>query len=200
MRSRHPTACPAADAASFPTCPHGSASIPNGGSFQIAGILRQLRFVSDGGAIDETTTGYGFDISGKAHLRKRDAIMGHVTWGSGHGRYIEAFSGNDTDAALTPDGDLEALDAFAAVLGYELQWNERFRSTLAGSMAEVDNDQPSQPDDAIEAVRSVHANLVYSPNKLFNVGGELMWGERENNDGADGDALRLQVSLQYKFR
>ena len=46
----------------------------------------------------------------------------------------------------------------------------------------------------------MHVNLIYTPNPLILLGAELMWGERENFNGDDGDALRLQVSAQYKFR
>ncbi len=169
------------------------------GHIQVAGMLRQLRFVSDGGVIDETTTGYGLNLSGKRKVGKHDAIMGHVGLGSGIGRYIESFGGTGSDAVLTPAGQLEALDATAVVLGYTHRWSDRFNSTLSGSVAEIDND-PNQPDDAINTTRSSHVNLVYAANRLFNIGGELMWGERENKNGASGDALRLQISIQYKFR
>jgi hypothetical protein len=166
---------------------------------QIAGILRQLRFVSDGGAVDETATGWGLNVSGKMSVAEKDALMGHAAYGSGIGRYVESFNGTNSDAVLTPSGDLEPLDVWAFTLGYEHQWSERFRSTLAGGFTDVDND-PSQSGDAMAAASSAHLNLVYSPTSLLSLGGELMWGERENFDGATGDALRFQFSIQYKFR
>ena len=46
----------------------------------------------------------------------------------------------------------------------------------------------------------MHANLVYSPVPPLAIGGELMWGERENSDGSSNDAARLQFSIQWKFR
>ena len=52
----------------------------------------------------------------------------------------------------------------------------------------------------IRSARSIHANLVYHANRLFNFGGELMWGQRENSNGAKGEAVRFQFSIQYKFR
>jgi len=194
-----PTPVTGSGRSEFPDLPARVRIEPAWGHIQIAGILRQLRFVSDGGVIDESTVGYGLNLSGKAKLLKRDAIMGQVGVGSGNGRYIESFSGTDSDAVLTPAGTLEALDAVAFVLGYSHQWSDRFISTISGGLAELDN-EPSQPDDAIKAARSFHFNLVFAPNRLFNVGGEVMWGEREDKNGATGDAVRLQVSLQYRFR
>ncbi len=166
---------------------------------QVAGIVRQLRFVSDDGGDKQTATGWGLNLSGKAAVAAKDAIMGHVAYGSGIGRYVESFGGESSDAVLTPSNDLEPLDVWAFTLGYEHQWTDKLRSTIAGSFAEVDND-PSQPGDAIAATSSAHFNLVYSPTHLLSLGGELMWGERENFDGATGDALRFQFSIQYKFR
>jgi hypothetical protein len=166
---------------------------------QVSGVLRQLRFVSDGGVIDEKTAGYGLSVSGKSSIFGTDAIMGQFAFGSGIGHYIESFGGTGSDAVLTADGDLEALDGWAAVLGYTHPWNAKVQSTLAASMAEVDND-PDQSATAVNSARSIHANVAYTPTPRFLAGAELMWGERENNDGSTGDATRLQLSLQYNFR
>ena len=70
------------------------------------GRIELERFVSDGGAIDETTTGYGLNLSGRRKLGKRDSIMEHLAAGSGIGRYIESLGGTDSDEAwaLTADG------------------------------------------------------------------------------------------------
>lgn len=169
------------------------------GHIQLAGIVRQLRYVSDGGGTKEQTIAFGGNLSAKAKLFGRDAIMGHVAAGSGLGRYIEAFGGTGSDALLTADGELEALNSFAAVLAYVHVWSDRLQSSVAGGIATVDN-QDDQPDTAIAATRSAHANLVYSPNQRVSLGGELMWGEREDKDDATGSATRFQFSVQYKFK
>lgn len=169
------------------------------GHLQVAGLLRQIRFVSDDGSVKESTTGYGINVSGKAMVLKRGAIMGHVGYGSGIGRYIESFGGESSDGVLRSDGTLDALDAWAFVLGYSHPWSERWHSTFSGGQAGVDND-PAQPSSSIKSARSAHANLVYSPNRPVLIGAEVIWGQRENHDGAKGEAVRLQFSIQYKFR
>lgn len=169
------------------------------GHVQIGGVVRQLRFVSDDGSVDETESAFGLNLSGKANVLGNDAIMGQFAFGSGIGRYIESFGGTSSDAVLQVSGDLHALDAWAAVIGFVHHWNERLNSTFSANIAEVDN-IAGQPGSAISAARSIHANLVYSPAPKLTVGGELMWGKRENNDGSSGDAVRLQVSIQYNFR
>lgn len=172
---------------------------PQWGHVQVAGMARQLRFVSNDGAVDETAGGYGLNVSSSAKVMGTDTVMGHVAFGSGVGRYIESFGGAGADAVLTAGGSLEALDAWAWVLGYTHAWNQLLASTASIGTAEIDND-PGQGPTAINSAKSVHINLVFTPTQRIVIGGELMWGERKNNDGATGDATRFQVSVQYSFR
>jgi hypothetical protein len=169
------------------------------GHVQLGGLLRQLRFEDGGGAIDATETGWGVNLSGGVTVMDTDGLMGSVALGSGVGRYIESFGGQGSDAVLTAGNKLEALDAVAFVGGYEHAWNSQFKSTVSAAYAEVDN-VDSQPGSAIKSATSFHANLMYKPNRLIMIGGELMWGEREDFDGSTGDATRLQVSIQYKLK
>lgn len=164
---------------------------------QVGGILRQLRFTNTSGTLDETTLGYGLVVSGGAKLLRDDQIMGQIYYGKGMSRYIEAFDGNAPDAVLTPAGNLESLRVVGAVFGYTHAWNERWSSTLTLALAEIDN-APTQPDDAFKSTRSPHFNLIWSPNQRLSMGGEIMWGERENKNGESGDATRLQFSVTYK--
>ena len=169
------------------------------GHVQVGGIVRQLRFVSNDGAVDDTTGGYGLNVSGSYKGFGSNVLMGHVAFGSGIGRYIESFAGTDSDGVLTAGGSLKALDAWAWVLGYTHHWTHTLSSTASYGTAEIDNVSGQAPT-AIKSAKSFHANLVYNASQRVVIGGELMWGEREDNDGADGDATRLQISVQYKFR
>ena len=42
-------------------------------------------------------------------------------------------------------------------------------------------------------------NLLYYPLENLMVGGELLWGERTNNDDASDDAVRFQFTVKYNF-
>jgi len=168
------------------------------GHVQAAAMLRQLRFVSSDGSLDETTGGYGINVSG-SYTVGNDVVMGHVAFGSGIGRYIESFSGTNSDAVVNAAGSLDALDAWAWTVGYTMHWNRTLSSTASLGMAEIDNTAAQGPA-AIAAASSIHVNLVHNPGNRFLIGAELMWGERENNDGSTGDATRLQISAQYSFQ
>ena len=50
-----------------------------------------------------------------------------------------------------------------------------------------------------KTAQSVRANLIWTPLPAFDVGAELMYGERELESGASGDMTRLQVFAKYGF-
>mgnify|MGYP007029212667 CR=1 FL=1 len=59
--------------------------------------------------------------------------------------------------------------------------------------------------DVLDGVGSFHridyasGNLLYYPAENLMLGGELMWGQRENNDGASEDDVRFQFTVKYNF-
>jgi hypothetical protein len=166
--------------------------------FQIAGVIRQLRFVSDSGLVDESTGGFGVDVSGKIGFGANDAIMGLFAIGERITHYVETFRGLNADAVYTPSGSFEALPVVSATGGITHHWSARTQSTLTGSFAKVDND-PSQSGSAMKAARLGHFNVVHSPTAALDFGVELSWGERENADGSKGQAMRGQLALKYKL-
>ena len=48
-------------------------------------------------------------------------------------------------------------------------------------------------------VQSWRVNLLYSPYPKLDIGAELMFGQRELEDGRDGDLTRLQFTTKYSF-
>jgi hypothetical protein len=41
--------------------------------------------------------------------------------------------------------------------------------------------------------------LIWFPYKLISAGVEYMWGTRENKDGSDGKASRVQAMAKFRF-
>jgi hypothetical protein len=42
-------------------------------------------------------------------------------------------------------------------------------------------------------------NLVWSPIDHMDIGGEYLWGQRDNKNGDVGTARRIQFSTKYLF-
>jgi hypothetical protein len=69
-------------------------------------------------------------------------------------------------------------------------------------MAEADN--PGERDYAAsgslaESYQTAHVSLNYLPTPKLRFGGELIWGEKELEDGRSGDMSRFQFAAKYAF-
>jgi hypothetical protein len=87
---------------------------------------------------------------------------------------------------------------FGVVAYYNHQWTEGWTSSIGYSRTEVDNTD-LQEGDAFHVGQYASANVLYSPDDHFTVGAEVLWGEREDNNGANGDDVRAQVTFRYNF-
>lgn len=168
------------------------------GHAQLGGILRSLGFAGEGDSPDASTTGWGAHLSFNVTPFGKDELMGQLVWGEGIARYVESFSGQAADAVWTGTGDLEALPVTAVVIGFTHHWARSARSGISYSRAELDNAE-GQSASSIRSTEDFRVNLVYTPHRLFDVGGEVLWGRRENKDGSSGEAWRGQLALIFRF-
>lgn len=167
------------------------------GDFQIAGLLRQLRYQSPASNIDSTATGWGLSASTKIKIGAKDDLRLMVTGGEGIGRYVGLNFSND--AVLNGSGDLDAIGLVAGFAAYRHVWAPGWRSSLIWSAQKVDNDLAFTGLAANRSAQSLHANLIWSPVTAFDVGAELMFADREIETGASGDMTRLILFAKYGF-
>jgi hypothetical protein len=121
-----------------------------------------------------------------------------VVYGEGIASYM-----NDGGVDLAPADDVDdpkaaAVPLLGLVAYYDHYWNDRFSSSIGYSSTEVDNEDLQSPD-AFKKGQYASANVIYYPGKNMLVGGELLWGEREDNNGNTGDDSRIQISFKYNF-
>lgn len=166
------------------------------GAIQLAGVVRQLRFDGQSGDSDVTEPGYGLGLSFVRTVFGGDVVSGQFVYGDGVANYVQGLSGQSLDAYLTPDGSLEAITVASGMLAYTRHWQPALRSVLTYSLSDIE-DEPALSDSSIERIQDFHVNLIWSPFKAFDIGAELMWGERTDQNGAEGEATRLQVSAKY---
>ena len=169
------------------------------GHLQLAGLLRKITFEADTGS-DESTTGWGVNLSSAIKTVDKDRIVLQSVYGEGIGRYM-----NDTccgrgglDAAFDGSGDLEALPPYGGFLYYDHWWNEKFSSSLGYGYAWVDNNA-GQTNDAFHNSHYTSTNLIWHPVDTVKVGFEVMYGQVEDKGGDTGDNVCLQSSAQWKF-
>jgi hypothetical protein len=167
------------------------------GHFQVAGILRQIRFDGVGDSADRTTRGWGFNSTFRFNTAGKNALMGQFAFGNGLGRYIESMSGQNVDAAVR-DGGLKALPIRTFLAAYEHHWTPRLQSTFAAATARVSLDA-AQPASTLRITRDIRGNLIWSMYRMVDLGAEMMFGRREDLDGRFGTAVRLQFAAIFKF-
>ena len=168
------------------------------GHFQVATLLRQIRFDGTEGSADVTTVGWGVNSTFRLNTTHKNGLMGQFAFGSGIGRYLESMNNQNADAVFRSGNTLKALPARAGVLGYQHHWNSELQSNFAYSIADLTTDA-SQPATFIKRTQDARMNLIWSPYRLIDFGGEFLWGRRDNRDGSHGDARRFQFSFIYNF-
>jgi hypothetical protein len=168
------------------------------GHLQLGALLRKLRFDGEGASPDVSTTGWGVHGSFNVKPFGKDGLHGQIVYGEGIAHYVEAFSGQGSDAVFGEGGDLEALPLTALVIGLTHHWSSTLKSGISYATADLDNSSV-QADSAISRVQDFRVNLFYTPYRLVDVACEVLWGSRENKDGRQGEAWRGQFAVIYRF-
>jgi opacity protein-like surface antigen len=166
------------------------------GLLKVAGLGRLLT-APDGtvsGNSDEEFA-WGINASGNAKLWDGGKVLGAFTYGDGLGRYL--INGFGQDAVFdSTTGSLETIEAFGIMAGVEQQITDTFSVGLTYGRSHFDE---GAVGSSLETVQTVHASMFYRPIPRLTFGGEVIWGSREDQNGADDDALRLQTSVQVNF-
>jgi len=168
------------------------------GHFQAAGLLRQVAFetpTNPGSDPSGEEIGWGAHLSGAFNTFGNNRIVAAVVYGEGIASYM-----NDGGVDLAPDSGLraEVVESLGWFAYYDHYWSERWSSSIGYSEHRQDNTS-GQLGNAFKTGSYASANLLYYPTKNVTTGAELLWGERENNDGTTGDDSRVQFSAKYKF-
>ncbi len=168
------------------------------GHFQMAGMVRQLRFDSNAEDADVSVMGWGVNTTGAIAIG-RDQLQVQYAIGDGTARYIEALSGQNLDALLSSPRTLRTLRSQAAAVGYTHVWRAGLRSGYSYSTAGVEDDA-ALSGTTIDRTQDVRVNLFWTPYRLVDFAGELLWGERANKNGSNGEAWRFQFAAIYRLR
>ena len=164
------------------------------GHVQLGAILRDIG-VKGPIVGNQSTCGWGVNLSSSLNVFDRDSVQTQVTYGEGLFRYFnDDFVNND--AAFDSSGNLKAIPAFGAMIGYTHKWNDYLRSTASYGYVHLDN-QFSQDPSAYHLTHYASLNLVWQARKHLGVGLEGLYGHKEEESGANGDAFRLQLGVVY---
>ena len=184
------------------------------GHIRLAGIARSVGYDTVGTPGNEPKGdefGWGLNLTGSVKAGFATFRAG-VVYGEGIATYM-----NDGGMDLAPSAALgpvppifppppltrtlisaEAVPLLG-VSGYvDLQWTPELSSALGYSFTEVDNTNFQDPA-AFHKGEYASVNLLWTPVARVMTGAELLWGRRIDNDGADGDDIRLQYTFKFSF-
>lgn len=169
---------------------------------KLSGIIRQVSARSVIRDKTESELGWGLNLSGVIKFPKideRDNLKWQLTYGDGIGRYINDLNSvGGMDGVFDPQGKIKTLPVVAGYAAYQHWWTDKTRSSFLISGVWVDN-YSFQPDDSYYKTERISGNITYSPVPRFDLGVELIWGRRTNEDRKSGDAIQALLIGQFRF-
>jgi len=166
------------------------------GHFQAAGILRWLGYSSPDGSVSGHKPGYGANLSGTYNTVGKDKVLAQIAYGKGIAGYF-----NDGGVDLAPQsvaGGAEALPILGLLFYYDKYWSDKWSSSIGWSETYQHN-SGGQEATAFHQGQYASVNLLHYPTKSIMVGGELLWGKLEQDNGLTGHDTRVQFSAKFNF-
>lgn len=164
----------------------------------LGGAVGQLRWDGEGTGPDATATAWALVVAGRQYLGEKDYLTWNLSYGDGTAENITALAGSNANATLTTNGELETSEAANIALGFAHKFTPKLTTNLAFAWTGIEQSD-LRAADSIRRGRVSHVNLIWSVSNALSTGVEYMWGYRENVDGAQGDASRLQAMVKYSF-
>jgi hypothetical protein len=182
------------------------------GHVQLAGILRRVGYDTPGAPDNEPKshkTGWGVNLSSNLKTWRKDVLHLSAVYGEGIASYM-----NDGGTDLGPKASLlaavpgspaprlalapDVVPVYGLMAYYDHYWNDHLSSSIGYSQTRVDNLNFQAPD-AFRLGQYASANLLWNPDPRLLIGGEFLWGERKDKNGAIGNDTRLQLTVKYSF-
>ena len=176
------------------------------GHVQAAGLLRKVGFEYRVAPTDNfakgSETGWGINLSSVIKIAARGNVLLGVVHGHAIGTYVKDGGPDLAPQLLSPDPDplvaAEVLPMTGVTAYYDHRWNAKWSSSIGYSVSQVQNTNV-QSDGAFHKGEYASTNLLAYPVENLVMGGEVLWGERENKDASSGHDVRLQFSVKYSF-
>jgi hypothetical protein len=168
------------------------------GYVQLSGIARRLGYES---AATGSGNVFGWGLNASSTIRlvaDKVTLLVAVAGGQGAENYWNDATPDVAagGTAAAPKG--EAVGVLGVSAYVDVYWNALLTSSVGYSTVLIDNTS-LQPADAFHQGQYASVNLLVHPAPGFLAGPELQWAQRTNNDGANRDDVRLQISLKYSF-
>jgi len=176
------------------------------GYVRVGAMLREIRWDdtnNDALDLSGSTNGWGLNLTSNLNAGKKDVIRLGLVFGDGIENYMNdspvdiGIKNNLSDPVRPVVG--KALPIVGLTAFVDHTWNAKFSSAVGYSRQDIDNSDAQAPN-AFKSGEYALGNVLYTPVPNVMVGGELLWGRRENfSDGFAVNDVRIQVSFKYSF-
>jgi DcaP outer membrane protein len=175
------------------------------GYVQVGGIIREIKWddtLQDQFDLSGSATGWGINLSSGIKFSK-DTLHLQYIFGEGVEHYmndapVDIGIENNFSNPVTPILG-KALGVQGLVVYLDHTWSDRFTSSFGYSRVDIDNSDGQTPD-AFKNGQYASGNFLYYPVKNVMLGGEFLWGRRQNFlDGFHSDDYRIQFSFKYSY-
>ena len=177
------------------------------GYVQVGGALRYIGYddliPNDQFNLSGHVWGWGLAVSSALKPTPNDTLHLQVIEGQGVENYfndapIDIGIQKNPGNAVTPVIG-KALGDFGLVVYLDHTWNSRFTSSVGYSRVDISNSD-GQTANAYKTGQYASGNLLYTPAQNVLMGGEFLWGHRQNfSDGFSVSDTRIQFSVKYSF-
>ncbi|NMO14722.1 hypothetical protein HPC49_05370 [Pyxidicoccus fallax] len=170
-----------------------------GRNVRVASMARWFSYYAFDGP-EDTAVGWGAMFNGLWTWKRTGwRASAQVHYGSGLGSYISDLAGQGLDAVVVAPGRLETVDSLGFYVGLEPQWTEWLGSTFVYGYLEVLSPPASLPPTTLKRTHYLSGNIKVRPVPSFEFGSELLFGRREDLDGAGDNAVRLILSTRFFY-
>ena len=172
-----------------------------GSSIQLGADVFPLSWKGPDTVPNVTKVGYAVTLMSRLVFKVIE-YQDALTWGGGYGmgqaHKIISLSWDGKASGVVDSVNLTLTPSWYAYVGLNHYWTKKFNSTIATHWAGTEL-TPVQSPNTVKLTGTFHVNLVYFPYKRISTGIEYMWGIRENKDGTQGTANRIQFMAKFLF-
>jgi hypothetical protein len=156
------------------------------------GALNLRAMMHEKRSATETRRGYGFGVGGNVKLGDKDTLMGQYTRVDGDVDQLYGSNGYAIDArtgAFTFDRNQ------GLVIGYAHIFSDKLRGNLSAGFNRGTSGQAADNRTLTDSF----VNLIYTPLKDVDLGGEWIFGKRRTFTDDTGTLSRFDLMARYSF-
>tara|TARA_R110001606_G_scaffold254268_1_gene402208 strand:+ start:890 stop:2041 length:1152 start_codon:yes stop_codon:yes gene_type:complete len=167
--------------------------------YSASAVLRQLEYDAvadiDASVDDDSTFGWGVALEAAMDVSEAVILRAGVTHGDGMGGYMNV-SPQTSPAYLSDGGNLETLETTGGTIGASIKAGPgAINASYNVSTVDLDSEEIGGND----TFETAYLNYIWTPAERISYGIEASWASREEKDGAEGDATRIQGMVMYSF-